>query len=164
MNKNCLQQQQQNLQIAVGPLTVPSPKRPRFKIEIPEQVGNDMSDRLMESFSAFIRRTQFSPEFASVDTALIPLIRTSSTLRHIAIAIGALDASRRSVVRTIDGSKTHDLIAFKSYHQAILSLQSSINEEDAAKREDVLWATFLLGLFEVCAFMSLPPRLLFELG
>ena len=114
------------------------------------QITEDRTIRFLDSFSAFIRLNQFTKRFQSLDADLLPLIQKSTALHQAAVAIGALHASRHSSVRTLGGQKSPSYVAIESYRSSILSLQTRLAEGDAARGEDVIWSTFLLGLFEVC--------------
>lgn len=89
--------------------------------------------------------SQFTRGFQSLDLA--PLIRSSLAVRHAAIAIGALHASRYGTGGDA-ARETAQSVASDSYRQSIVLLQGRLGEEDAAQ-EDALWCTFLLGIFEL---------------
>lgn len=70
-------------------------------------------------------------------------------LRDIAIAIGALDANRRADIGHNLHHPSPRVVAFTNYQRALTRLQDKLSLKDAPQRDDVLWTTFLLGLFEV---------------
>lgn len=82
-------------------------------------------------------------------TDLMPLIQASPSLQNVALAIGALDASRRSSVRSLHGQNSPWYIALSLYGRSIQALQTQLATTVSAQCEDVLWSTFLLGIFEV---------------
>lgn len=113
------------------------------------QVGTYGDITYLEHFASFLQRSHFTREFASVSTDLISLVETSPSLRYIAVAIGALEASRRGSARSLLARQSPRYIAFGSYGSSLEALQSQISTGDAAHREGALWTTFLLGQFEV---------------
>lgn len=111
--------------------------------------NEDPADRFIGYFLLFIQHNQFTANLQRIDTEILHLVRTSPVLYHSAIAIGALDASRRGSISVPKGRESPQYVAFTSYRTSIRVLQASISEKDAAQRDDVLWGTFFLGLFEV---------------
>jgi hypothetical protein len=118
--------------------------------------NGDPTDRFIGCFLLFIQQNQFTASFQSLDTEILHLVRTSPVLYHSAIAIGALDASRRGFISVPKGRESPQYVAFSSYRTSIRVLQASVSENDAAQRDDVLWGTFFLGLFEVCCDIPIP--------
>lgn len=98
----------------------------------------------------FMGRCQFTEGFASVTANLVPVIEKSHSLRHVAIAIGALDVSRRSSVSSRRGQESPLYVALVSYGSSIQALRTKLAKSGSSQRDDVLWGTFLLGIFEVC--------------
>ncbi|KAL5346425.1 hypothetical protein ACLOAV_008696 [Pseudogymnoascus australis] len=111
--------------------------------------NGDPADRFIGYFLLFIQQNQFTTSFQGLDTEILHLVRTSPVLYHSAIAIGALDASRRGSISVPKGRESPQYTAFSSYRTSIRVLQASVSEKDAAQRDDVLWGTFFLGLFEL---------------
>jgi hypothetical protein len=103
----------------------------------------------MDLFSAFIQRCQFTSEFVSVDKDLFDLLHSSRLCYDLAIAIGALEASRRSSCSQLYAPGKTRAMAFMCYGNALKALQEKLAKAGAAYCEDVLWSTFLFGLFEV---------------
>lgn len=118
--------------------------RKQLSTLVPEE-----TDIFFKYFLAFIQRCQFTRRCASIGQDLVPLIQSSPHLLHIATAIGALEASRRGSSRAFYEQQSPHLIAFSSYHKSILAIRASLSCKGVAQREDILWGTFLLGLFEV---------------
>lgn len=87
--------------------------------------------------------------FASIVSDLLPLISTSPVLYHAVIAVGAMDANRHTGGRVSKGEKSPYVDAMTSYHRSMGILQLSLGNRDVMQREDILWAIFFLGLFEV---------------
>ncbi|KAF2476599.1 uncharacterized protein BDR25DRAFT_375589 [Lindgomyces ingoldianus] len=154
MKKDCLPPKKAVLKVATEFVSLTGVGRSQPILGLPKQVQNEMDDRFFASFAAFIRRTQFTRRFPSVNSDLMLLVHTSHPLRHAAIAIGALNASREGAISVLRGRDSPSIIAFTYYRKAILSLKSILAEKDVAQREDVLWSTFLLGLFELLAESS----------
>lgn len=117
----------------------------RSLVHVQNETGEDATARFLESFRNFVSSSHFTKGFQSVD--LRPLIQASLAVRHAAIAIGALHASRYSTGGDTarEGAQS---VASDSYRQSIVLLQARLGEEDAAQ-EDALWCTFLLGIFEL---------------
>ncbi|TWU78636.1 hypothetical protein ED733_005365 [Metarhizium rileyi] len=92
----------------------------------------------------------FTAQFPLVATALLPILDANEHLRSIAVAIGALDASRRAQVGTHHPlHPSARVVAFTNYQRALARLQGELDSSQAPLRDDVLWTTFLLGLFEL---------------
>lgn len=123
---------------------------PKLNIVSAAPANGDTADRFIGCFLLFIQQNQFTASFQSLDKEILHLIRTSPVLYHSAMAIGALDASRRGYISVLKGRESPQYVAFSSYRTSIRLLQASVSEKDAAQRDDVLWGTFFLGLFEVC--------------
>lgn len=114
------------------------------------QVSKPEETLYTEHFALFMQKCQFNRAFASVPKDLLPLIHVCPSLREIAVAIGALDASRRGAVGLRRGQDSPRHIAFSSYGKSIHALSTQLENTTSVQREGVLWSTFLLGLFEVC--------------
>ncbi|CAI7573951.1 unnamed protein product [Penicillium glandicola] len=112
-------------------------------------IGRDKGTRLLDSFVSFIQQNMFTMSFSSLVPDLLPLISTSPVLYHAVIAVGALDAHRHTAGRALQGEKPLDVDAMTSYHKSMGILRSCLGRGDVMQREDVLWATFFLGLFEL---------------
>jgi hypothetical protein len=108
------------------------------------------NDRIyMDVFASFMRRCQFTSRFVSIDKDLSGLVQSSSLLHDLALAIGALEASRRASCTQLHASDRSQARAYKFYGNALSALRRELAKAGAADREDVLWSTFLFGLFEV---------------
>lgn len=116
-------------------------------------IGKDKRTRLLDYFVSFIQQNMFTMGFSSIVPDLLPLISTSPLLYHAVIAVGALDANRHTGGRALQGEKPPYVDAMTSYHKSISILRFCVGKSNVMQREDVLWATFFLGLFEVC-FLS----------
>jgi hypothetical protein len=121
----------------------------RHSSKIYQLIERDKSSRLFNYFVSFIQQNMFMMSFSSPISGLIPLISTSPVLFHAAIAVGALHASRHSAGRALQGEKPPYVDAMNSYHKSMGILRSSLENNNVMQREDLLWATFFLGLFEV---------------
>jgi hypothetical protein len=103
----------------------------------------------LDLFAAFLRRCQFTGGFIHVDRDLFDLVHTSPMLQDLALAIGALEASRRASCSLLHAPSRARATAFACYGKALKALREQLAMAGAAHREDVLWSTFLFGLFEV---------------
>ncbi|KAJ5971288.1 uncharacterized protein N7479_001206 [Penicillium vulpinum] len=112
-------------------------------------IGKDKGSRLLDYFVSFIQRNMFTISFSSIVPDLLPLISTSPILYHAVIAVGALDANRHTGGRGVQGENSPYVDAMSSYHMSIGILRSCVGNKNVMQREDVLWATFFLGLFEL---------------
>jgi hypothetical protein len=65
-----------------------------------------------------------------------------------------LDANRRAQIGTNPRHALPHTVAFASYHRALTGLQDQLGLSEAPHRDDVLWTTFLLGLFEVISLVQ----------
>lgn len=104
----------------------------------------------MDYFELFLRRCQFTKGFASATPDLMALVQGHLSLRKVAMAIGALDASRRSSVRSLHGHDSPHHAALTLYGESIRALRARLSTTASLDSEDILWSTFLMGLFEVC--------------
>ncbi|KAL6802880.1 fungal-specific transcription factor domain-containing protein [Trichoderma sp. SZMC 28013] len=121
---------------------------------LPLQIQIHSNDLYLSSFTASLLRCQFTRDFTDIAQDLLPLMQTSPPLRNLAIALGALDASRRSSSRSITQKESPQCVAYHSYNRSLQSLQQRLQTSDAAVCEDVAWSTFLLGLFELMSESS----------
>ncbi len=128
--------------------------------QIGAQVPKHQETLYLEHFALFMRRCQFTRGFASVTADLVHLMQRSASLRHVAIALGALDASRRGSVCSFRGQDSPRYVALNLYGRSIRALQTQVANVALVRCDDLLWSTFLLGLFEVCE-ENLPVRLRF---
>ncbi|KAJ5296487.1 Cupin 2 conserved barrel [Penicillium atrosanguineum] len=112
-------------------------------------IGRDRGTRLLDYFVSFIQQNLFTMSFSSIVPELLPLISTSPLLYHAVIAVGGLDANRHSAGRALQGEKPPYVDAMTSYRTSMSILRSCLGEINVVQREDVLWATFFLGLFEL---------------
>ncbi|KAF4502156.1 monocarboxylate transporter 2 [Fusarium agapanthi] len=108
----------------------------------------------LRAFFLFLRRCEFTPEFANLGTDLLPLIQTCAPLREATVAIGALEISRSPSTGSSNELPSPYHFALKSYSKALSSLQHYIRLPDALQCQGVLWCTLLLGLFELMIEVS----------
>ncbi|KAL2813956.1 fungal-specific transcription factor domain-containing protein [Aspergillus cavernicola] len=112
-------------------------------------IRRDQDTCFLDCFVSFIQQNMFTMNFPSLLPDLLPLIPKSPVLYHAVMAIGALDANRHSPGRVPHGGRTPRVDAISSYHTSLVSLQSCLGQENVMRKDDVLWATFFLGLFEL---------------
>ncbi|OAA43776.1 hypothetical protein NOR_04351 [Metarhizium rileyi] len=126
------------------------PTRDRQNQAVCIAVNNDRASIYMDHFVHVLVNCQFTAQFPLVATALLPILDANEHLRSIAVAIGALDASRRAQVGTHHPlHPSARVVAFTNYQRALARLQGELDSSQAPLRDDVLWTTFLLGLFEL---------------
>ncbi|KAM5370890.1 hypothetical protein ACJZ2D_008323 [Fusarium nematophilum] len=108
----------------------------------------------LDYFALFLQSCELTREFGSITPDLLPLIHASLPLRAVTMAIGALEANRRGCVSSDPERQSPQHVAFRSYGDSMRALQPLLQLADAFCREDVLWSTFLLGLFELLSETS----------
>ncbi|KAJ5414942.1 hypothetical protein N7509_000040 [Penicillium cosmopolitanum] len=96
-----------------------------------------------------IRQNMFTMGFSSIVPDLLPLISTSPLLYYAVIAVGALDANRHTGGRVLQGEKLSYVDSMTFYRKSISILRCCVGKSNVMQREDALWATFFLGLFEL---------------
>jgi len=106
--------------------------------------------KYLDYFSAFMKRCQFTKKSANLASDLLPLIQTCAPLQEAAIAIGALEASRRATVNSTSERQSPGIAALQSYGTSIRKLQAELESLEVSQYQGVLWCTLLLGLFDVC--------------
>lgn len=111
----------------------------------------------LDHFASLLQRCHFSQSFASSSADIVSIIGKYPLLGHIAIAIGALDASRKGSTYSFSRSEQPSRIAFRECGISLRKLNTAISMPNPIFREDVFWCIFLHGLFEVW------PGLLFRL-
>ncbi|OQD69739.1 hypothetical protein PENPOL_c002G04523 [Penicillium polonicum] len=112
-------------------------------------IRKDDGTRLLDYFASFIQHNMFTTSFAAIVSDLLPLISTSPVLYHAVIAVGTLDANRHTGGRALQGGKSPYVDSMTSYHKSMGILRSSLGNRDVMQKDDILWATFFLGLFEL---------------
>ncbi|KAL5364825.1 hypothetical protein BJX96DRAFT_188096 [Aspergillus floccosus] len=116
---------------------------------LPKQMTTDAKTVYVDYFVTFLRRNQFAHCANALVEDLLPLVNTSPLLSSIISAIGALDASRHGTRASYANVETPRFLAFESYSSSIRSLSIALLDPMVSQRDDVLWATFFLGLFEL---------------
>jgi hypothetical protein len=104
----------------------------------------------MDHFAYFLQQCDFGKEFSASTDDMMALISRYSLLSNIAVAIGALDSSRKGSIKSFSGTESPRHIAFKRCGMSLKSLDAEISTTNSVFREDLFWSTFLHGLFEVC--------------
>jgi hypothetical protein len=87
--------------------------------------------------------------FPSILSDLLVLMTTSPVLGIAIRALGAMCASRLGTVGARGGVLHLQVVATRFYQRAIGTLRVCLSDKNHVQGDDVLWATFLLGLFEV---------------
>ncbi|KAJ5975090.1 hypothetical protein N7481_008797 [Penicillium waksmanii] len=117
----------------------------------PLQMRRHDDDIYLDHFASFLQRCDFSREFSASTREIMAIIGRYPLLSNIAIAIGALDTSRRGSIRSFTGTKSPRNIAFLRCGISLKYLDAEISTITSVFREDVFWSTFLHGLFELIA-------------
>lgn len=126
---------------------------------IPAQVMENKETTYVDYFFAFLGRNHLGYRTEVILEVLLAAVNNSTLLHSVVSAIGALDASRHGACSTYTKAANPRTIAYKSYSCSIESLKSALMASGVSQRDDVLWATFFLGIFEVCHFYLLQMRL-----
>jgi hypothetical protein len=107
-------------------------------------------NRLWMAFFQYIETRQCSRKFPTQPVNIsLPFIMLSEPLYHVCMAIATLHASRQGGSSVLEESHPHRPNPFVSYQRSIRTLQLSLQGEDVAQRDDVLFTTFFLVIFEV---------------
>ena len=112
-------------------------------------------------YNAFLQNNRFSGLETPQEDArhLMKSGDPETFLREAMLSLGALQASKLCSVQKL--KRTHYQSALESYTRAIAGLRHvlarSDRNDDPNLRAGILWATLLLGLFEVSASPSLCP-------
>ncbi|KAL7935946.1 fungal-specific transcription factor domain-containing protein [Trichoderma chlorosporum] len=132
----------------------PPPQTVAVATALPLQVQEHADEIYLSNFATSMLRCQFTRDFIHIARDLVPLMLTSPWLRDLAVAIGALDASRRASIKSFPERESPECIAYRSYSRSLQLLQQRLQTSDAAACESVAWSTFLLGLFELMSEAS----------
>ncbi|KAL2846357.1 hypothetical protein BJY01DRAFT_263330 [Aspergillus pseudoustus] len=117
---------------------------------LPKPIPEGSEIRFLNYSIALLDSNRFVNNHRTLATEILPLLPTSSFLRSAVRAVGALNASRHgSVCSDRGGPNSAYFIAFSAYSTSITALQTALTDQSIAKRDDVLWGTFFLGLFEL---------------
>ncbi|KAJ5359737.1 uncharacterized protein N7496_012150 [Penicillium cataractarum] len=116
---------------------------------MPAQVMANNETIFVDCFFAFLGRNHFVYHTEVLIEVLLPLVNKSTLLSAVISAIGALDASRHGSCSTYTKNGNPRALAYKSYASSIESLKTELLGSEVSRRDDVLWATFFLGLFEL---------------
>jgi hypothetical protein len=113
---------------------------------LPQQAPLSPSDAYLDYFfTHFLYQNAFtsiSPQFAA---SLITFLHSSSELHDAVKAISLLHISHR----TSSSQGRDDPAALQAYSRSVRSLQTKLSSEPTARDPSILWATLLLGVFEV---------------
>ena len=123
-------------------------------IHVPNQVPLTPNDTYLNYFfTHFLYQNAFtsiSPQFTK---SLTTFLHHSPELHDAVNAISALHISHSTSY--LQGRD--DPTALQAYSRSVRSLQSKLESESTARDPSVLWATLLLGVFEVSP-LRLPPN------
>ncbi|KAJ5882893.1 uncharacterized protein N7473_009779 [Penicillium subrubescens] len=121
---------------------------------ISAQVHTNMETIHLNYFFAFLGRNHLVHPKDVLVEVLLPLVTESALLSSVVRAIGALDASRHGSCGAYAKAELPQSLAYKSYSHSIEALKVALLDSEVSQRDDVLWATFFLGLFELMADTS----------
>lgn len=119
---------------------------------IPATLAADTKTIHLDCFFAFLYRNHLVHHTDVLVEVLLPLVSESALLSSVVSAIGALDASRHGYCANYVETESSRFLAYKSYSRSIELLKTVLLESEVSLRDDILWATFFLGLFEVYLF------------
>ncbi|KAL5334409.1 hypothetical protein BJX70DRAFT_378400, partial [Aspergillus crustosus] len=111
-------------------------------------IATDQHTFFLGQFVVFIKKNTLTVSFPLILPDLLALLPTSAVMHHAAAALGALEAAKLSL-RTQSGQIALRIAAVKSYRTALSTLQSCLTDANVAERDDILWTTIFLGLFEL---------------
>ncbi|KAF4995731.1 hypothetical protein FGRMN_4938 [Fusarium graminum] len=80
----------------------------------------------LDHFNLFMQGCQFTPDIANLGADLLPLMHRCPPLEEVMIAIGALEASRRAIVKSPSGRYSPDQVALRSYAFRSLEVNRAI--------------------------------------
>lgn len=146
-NKVCQPQAVSSSQVQF--VSCSSPEQTLSVVKLPMQVSEHSDTVYFDYFTRFMERCQFTQGFINLGADLLPLAQICPPLQEAILAIGALEASRRATVHSIDRQNSPHNVAFGSYCGSIRKLQDRLQTSDALRCQGVVWCTLLLGLFEV---------------
>lgn len=116
---------------------------------IPQKLQRPQASKFIAYFfSVFIIRNDFSGGSLDMD-AIIANFQSSPSLYHAAVAVGALDASKKLLSPAAE-RRSATVAALSSYKTSLVAFQQEIQQRDIKKNDAALWTTLFLGLFEVC--------------
>ncbi|KAF3398178.1 hypothetical protein F1880_006495 [Penicillium rolfsii] len=121
---------------------------------IPAQMAVHTETIYLNYFFAFLSRNELVHHKNMLVEAVMPLVSESALMSSAARAIGALDASRHGFCGHYRRDELPQSLAYKTYSFSIESLKIALVDLKVSQRDDVLWATFFLGLFELMADTS----------
>jgi len=115
-------------------------------VALPQQAPSSPSDAYLDYFFTYFLYqnafTSISPQFAN---SLVTFLHSSSELHDAVKAIAALHISHS----TSYSQGRDDPAALQAYSRSVRSLQTKLELDSIARDPSVLWATLLLGVFEV---------------
>ncbi|KAL3470870.1 hypothetical protein BJX99DRAFT_267174, partial [Aspergillus californicus] len=114
----------------------------------------DQNTRFLGQFVVFVEKNALTMSFPLILPDLLSLLPTSAVMHHAATALGALEAIRFSPKTIVPGQISPQIAAIRAYQTALAALQPCLGETNVAERDDVLWTTIFLGLFELLSDKS----------
>ncbi|KAL4867466.1 hypothetical protein BDV12DRAFT_198159 [Aspergillus spectabilis] len=114
----------------------------------------DQNTRFLAQFVVFVEKNALTVRFPLLLPDLLSLLPTSAVMHHAATALGALEAIRFNPENLVPGQISPRMAAIRAYQTTLAALQSCLGEANVAERDDVLWTTIFLGLFELLSDRS----------
>jgi hypothetical protein len=98
-------------------------------------------------FKTFLATNDFGGTL-DLDT-IIGQFQKSPSLYHASIAVGALDLSKKGLLRSAVEVRDTKVGALTAYRTSVVDFQRDIESRAIQQNDASLWTTFFLGLFEV---------------
>lgn len=150
LKKACMPQQPRNAQDVKFVTFVAAPDSGILRhSDIPSPIQSPPNVHFKDHFITFLINCRFTEQFSVLAPDILPLIESSGPLLDIALAIGALEVSRKSSVRSLSQQNDPGRTALLLYGRSIRAFGSAIAVPGFQPGEEALWTTFFLGLFEV---------------
>lgn len=127
--------------------------------EIACPIHTQSDDLFRDQFVRFLCHCHFTKHFADLAPDILQLLPATGPLLDIALAIGALEASRKGSARVRDKGEDPKRASLVLYGRSIRTFRDEIATPGFQPAEKTLWITFLLGLFEVFSTPSSPCSL-----
>ncbi|KAH7014358.1 uncharacterized protein B0I36DRAFT_436373, partial [Microdochium trichocladiopsis] len=122
--------------------------------DIPLPINSPPDVLFTDHFITFLATCQLTKRFSALAPEFIHFIQSPGPLRDIALAIGALETSRKGSIRSSGRRENTDSTALSLYGRSIRTFSKDIAAPTFQPGEEALWTTFLLGLFELMSKVS----------
>jgi len=113
--------------------------------KIPKTLETDPEALLTNHFYiSFLKTNSFTGRPRLASNTFNSFLESSPALSNVAMAISSMLTHGKE-----DGGKTSRVQSLQFYRQAVVSLQTDLQDQRLNYNHSVLWSTFFLGLFEV---------------